>query len=86
MLVWDHSALILVHNPVAVLVAVVPTFVLFAARHCNDGSVNIYFILNALCAMLRPPATPCKTAKNGLKIRWPQGRGGSSPPPGTKLF
>jgi hypothetical protein len=58
MLVRDHSALILVHNPVAVL---------FAARHCNDGNVYIYLILNALLAMLRPPATPCRTAKTALK-------------------
>jgi hypothetical protein len=36
---------------------------------------------------MRYAATPCKTPKIRLKIRRPlSGRGGSSPPPGTKLL
>jgi len=40
-------------------------------------------ILNEICYLLREYAEPCKMAINRLKIRRPQGRGGSSPPLGT---
>jgi len=50
-------------------------------------SLVIAYVLyiNELCWFPRNCATPCNLAKNRLKIRRPQGRGGSSPPPGTMI-
>jgi hypothetical protein len=39
-----------------------------------------------LFSIVRHGAVSCKTKKSGLKIRRPQGRGGSSPPLGTNLI
>lgn len=56
-----------------------------AAIHCKADVRLNYMYINILCDILRRFATRCKIAKNGLKIRRKQFRGGSSPPPGTIL-
>jgi hypothetical protein len=62
-----------------------PTFLRLAAEHCNVDLVSMMFRINALRDALRRIAKLCKTSKTGLKIRRGQPRGGSPPPPGTKI-
>ena len=42
--------------------------------------------IKEICIFLRERATHCKIRKIRLKIRRSQGRGGSTPPPGTKYL
>ena len=42
--------------------------------------------IKELYDILRESATHCKMPKSGLKIRRSQGRGGSTPPPGTNYL
>ena len=42
--------------------------------------------IKGLCWFRRKCARPCNMPKNRLKIRRSQGRGGSTPPPGTKYL
>ena len=60
-----------------------PTFVQLTAIFCVTSAVHTMLTIRRLCDKLREFASRCKLTKNGLKIRRPQGRGGSSPPPGT---
>jgi hypothetical protein len=74
------STPILDRNLVAVLVAVGYPFL------CDSMQLGARFHrpLSIHCRrLIRDYATPCKMAKNGLKIRRGQPRGGSTPPPGT---
>jgi hypothetical protein len=42
--------------------------------------------IKEICIFLRERATHCKIRQIRLKIRRPQGHGGSTPPPGTKIL
>ena len=59
----------------------------FRAVDCNILQSRTYcncMSINGLFTILRQRPTQSKHPESGLKIRRPQGRGGSSPPPGTK--
>jgi len=58
----------------------------FSARGCSclqSRDRHKPIITSKICGIVRNLAALCKTPLNGLKIRRPQGRGGSSPPLGT---
>jgi len=52
---------------------------------CNGYTGYKPFTPNELCDYLQALATECENVENGLKIRRGQPRGGSTPPPGTKV-
>ena len=53
------------------------------AGQCNHISGIKCLYINLLCELVQFSAVSCKELFFGLKIRRLQGRGGSSPPPGT---
>jgi len=58
----------------------------FCSIPCSIMQSNVVvhlLYINWLCWFQRKSATPCNMLKNRLKIRRPQGHGGSTPPPGT---
>ena len=57
--------------------------VLFGATGCDVDNMSMSFIMCMLFVSVRGGARWFSKPKNGLKIRRPQGRGGSNPPPGT---
>ncbi len=59
------------------------TYMRLTAIDCEFIESNKVFTIINLCDVFRYGAIPCEGAKIGLKIRRSQGRGGSTPPPGT---
>ena len=59
-------------------------FVHFGAVGCNMGNESILFLHSDLFDSVQGRAMQFSEQRIGLKIRRPQGRGGSNPPPGTK--